>query len=229
MQTIEWLGLTLRLLPEKAIYIEQLSALLVSDVHLGKAETFQAQGIPITNQLNHTILNRLTQVCDRLQPQTLYILGDLFHSRFALVEELLDQWAAFQRAIAADITLIVGNHDRALISSLDQHSIHWVSDAIALQQIIFSHEPQPDAQKLNICGHIHPCVRIGSKLDTLRLPCFFWDKSQNLLILPSFGDFTGSFEMALVPDTVAYVVAEDAVVAFEGQMPLKKGTRKRGV
>ena len=49
----------LRLLDDKALYLPDEEALLVSDVHLGKAETFQSFGIPIPNQMNEENLDRL--------------------------------------------------------------------------------------------------------------------------------------------------------------------------
>ena len=111
MQEITVLGNKLRLLPEKAIYIEDLRSLLVSDVHLGKSETFQSRGIPIPNTLNQVTLDRLQTLCHDLEPETLFILGDLFHSKFALVDEVLDSWSDFLNTSLADVKLIVGNHD----------------------------------------------------------------------------------------------------------------------
>ena len=42
----------------------------------------------------------------------------------------------------------------------------------------------------NICGHIHPVVKIPDGRNTsLRLPCYHL--RENILTLPSFGSFTG--------------------------------------
>jgi metallophosphoesterase superfamily enzyme len=58
----------LQLLPQKAIYVEALEALLVSDVHLGKSETFQQFGVPIPSQVNRATLQRLQALCDQYHP-----------------------------------------------------------------------------------------------------------------------------------------------------------------
>jgi uncharacterized protein len=215
MQQIKILGIQLQLLPDKAIFIEDQEILLVSDIHLGKSETFQKMGIPVTNQVNQSTIARLYKLCQRFQPKTLAILGDLFHSRAALTQTVIEHWQEFLAAVDAEVQLIVGNHDRSLISSLKNLAMVHFEEAIYLDRLVLSHEPTPKPKCLNICGHIHPCVRITTKLDSLRLPCFYLNKATNQLILPSFGEFTGGYEMPLAPKTVAYVIVEDSVISFE--------------
>lgn len=214
MQTLDLAGNQLQLLPDKAIYIENLEILLVSDVHLGKSETFQQFGIPIPNQVNQTTLDRLTRLCQTYQPKQLIILGDLFHSRAALVEEVLGPWQRFIATISAEVLLIVGNHDRRLIPALEALPISYTTEPIQVNSLIFSHEPLAQQAGWTICGHVHPCVRLTSKLDNLRLPCFYLQTSSKLLILPSFGEFTGGFEVSPQAGTTAYVVVENSVIAL---------------
>lgn len=212
---INVLGIPLQLLPEKGIYIEPLKTLLIADVHLGKSETFQSQGIPISNQVNQVTLDRLQKLCDRLQPETLWILGDLFHSKYALVDEVLNRWATFLKSISADVQLVVGNHDRSLVPILNRFSINGFMDAVQIKNLVLSHEPQPKQNCLNICGHIHPCIRIKTRLDNLRLPCFYLELPQNVLMLPSFGEFTGGYDLSLKPNSRAYVVVDNTVIPFK--------------
>ncbi|MBW4474352.1 MAG: ligase-associated DNA damage response endonuclease PdeM [Stenomitos rutilans HA7619-LM2] len=214
MTHLSLLGTELQLLPEKAVYIESLQSLLVADVHLGKSETFQAAGIPISNQVNQDSLDRLQALCLKIQPKTLIILGDLFHSRVSLTQEVNDGWKQFLDTVPIEVKLIIGNHDRALANRLSQLSIHCCTD-LQLDRLLLSHEPCPHPKILNICGHIHPCVRIKTKLDSLRLPCFYLDQSQNLLVLPSFGAFTGGYEVDLKKGAIAYAIAEDTVIPLQ--------------
>jgi DNA ligase-associated metallophosphoesterase len=216
MHPLHLTGSELHLLPEKAIHLITHQSLLVSDVHLGKSETFQALGIPIPNTINQTTLDRLQALCTQYQTDHLWILGDLFHSRYALVDEVIDAWMKFTCSIQADVKLIIGNHDRALISTLQQLSIQCITDAIQLDHLVLSHEPYSSEGCFNICGHIHPCVRISSKADTVRLPCFYLDHVRQQLILPSFGEFTGGADLPLKPNSTAYVVVENAVIPFSG-------------
>lgn len=206
----------LRLLDDKALYLPDEEALLVSDVHLGKAETFQALGIPIPNRLNEENLDRLRSLCQQTQPQKLFILGDLFHSRKSLVPEVLIAWDTFLKEIAAKTVLIVGNHDRRLVSDLPPFAMDCSADAVALGPFLLSHEPEiGHGARLNVCGHIHPVVKLRSRTDSLRLPCFFVEYDQRRLTLPSFGEFTGGYEVTLAGNTCAYVACEGEAIAFD--------------
>jgi len=213
---IRLFGNRLRLLDDRALYLPDEDTLLVSDVHLGKAETFQALGIPISNQMNEENLDRLRSLCQQTKPKKLFILGDLFHSRKSLVPEVLIAWDSFLKEIAAETCLIVGNHDRRLVSELPPFAMDCSVDAVELGSFLLSHEPErARGARLNICGHIHPVVRLRSRTDSLRLPCFFVEKTERRLTLPSFGEFTGGYEVALVENTCAYVACEGEAIAFD--------------
>lgn len=215
---IDLFGYRLRLLDDKALFLPGENALLVSDVHLGKAETFQALGIPISNEMNEENLERLRSLQEQTQAKRLFILGDLFHSRKSLVPEVLIGWDRFLKEIEAETTLIVGNHDRRLVDALPPLPMQCQVEAVRLGPFLLSHEPEMvhDAV-LNVCGHIHPVVKLRSQTDSLRLPCFFVEKDQKRLTLPSFGEFTGGYEVDLVGDCCAYVVCEGEAIAFEAK------------
>ena len=209
-------GHRLQLLDDKALYLPAVEALLVSDVHLGKAETFQSLGIPISNQMNEENLERLRSLCQQLTPKKLLVLGDLFHSEKSLVPEVLVAWDRFLKEITAETTLIVGYHDRRLVAALPPLSLTCHTEAVELGPFLLSHEPEiQHGSVLNVCGHIHPVVRLRSPTDSLRLPCFFLERAQKRLTLPSFGEFTGGFEVELVGNTCAYVVCEGEVIPFD--------------
>jgi DNA ligase-associated metallophosphoesterase len=212
MLELEILGSKLYLLSEKAIYIQDHQILLVADVHLGKSETFQNLGVPIPNQINQTTLDRLQTLCHQLKPKQLIILGDLFHSKYALVNEVLHLWQLFLSNISASVKLLVGNHDRYLIHELNSLPMQYVTHPVQVDSLILSHEPCKQQNYLNLCGHIHPRVRIKTKFDNLRLPCFYLNALRNSLILPSFGEFTGGFEIELEKGAIAYVIANDSII-----------------
>lgn len=206
----------LMLLPEKAVWMPETRRLLLSDLHLGKAETFQRAGIPVANQLNASNLERLQRLCDRHDPAQIFILGDLFHAASGLVEEVIDAWVQTLGSLAGQVWVIVGNHDRALVKQVNSAAFHWVDQAITVDTahgaMVLSHEPIATAAQWNICGHVHPCVVLRSRLDTLRLPCFYVDYREHRLILPSFGEFTGGYELPLTRQTAAYAIADAQVI-----------------
>ncbi|NER83237.1 MAG: ligase-associated DNA damage response endonuclease PdeM [Leptolyngbya sp. SIO1D8] len=225
-------GTQLELLPEKAAFSPELETLFVSDVHLGKSETFQQFGIPIPNQVNDATLQRLKQARDRTGASQVFILGDLFHGPAGLVDEVIDGWLRFLNVTQLEAHLILGNHDRALLDRLSQLSLTCYTQPIQYGAWVLSHEPLPVTagitsdktehltegidNSINICGHVHPCVRLGGKGDRMRLPCFYWEPNFQRLTLPSFGDFTGGYTVSLGrrANATAYVIAENAVIPF---------------
>lgn len=234
MQKITLLQTDLWLLPDRAVYVADLKLLLVSDVHLGKSETFQQAGIPISSQVNHSNLDRLLRLEKQVRPEQIWILGDLFHARNAISEALRQIWQAFVEQIDATVHLILGNHDRPLISLLESFGIHSHTHPVEMGCLVLSHEPSlQEGDRLNLCGHVHPCLRLRNALDDLRLPCFYLDRRQNLLILPSFGEFTGGYEVTPTADTVIYAIADHSIISFEGiprdrQKPAFRRSRNAG-
>ncbi|GAB4472690.1 MAG: ligase-associated DNA damage response endonuclease PdeM [Elainellaceae cyanobacterium] len=206
----------LQLLPEKAVYVPDYDLLLVADVHLGKSEAFQSLGVPIPNHVNQDTLDRLRNLCDRLSPKTLIVLGDLFHSPRGLDDAILQSWVHFTETCGTTVQVILGNHDRAIATILSAYAIPFHTHPVEYPGLVLSHEPADVLDCVNLCGHIHPCLLLKTRLDTLRLPCFFLERHR--LILPSFGSFTGGYEMRLKRGAIAYVVVEGAVVPFSGKM-----------
>ncbi|MEM1254568.1 MAG: ligase-associated DNA damage response endonuclease PdeM [Cyanobacteria bacterium P01_H01_bin.21] len=202
---------------DQAVYVPDYQALLLSDVHLGKAETFQMAGIPIAQQVNGETLERLRSHCNQVNPQKIFVLGDLFHSRQGMVTEIIDAWSELLKTIDAQVTLIVGNHDRAALAPV--FDMQYSTESISLGRLLLSHEPvsQTTIPKghLNICGHIHPVVKLKSAIDSLRLPCFYHEHQSQRLTLPSFGSFTGGYEVALSKGKTAYIVVEDCLMVLD--------------
>ncbi|MGD1856758.1 MAG: ligase-associated DNA damage response endonuclease PdeM [Leptolyngbyaceae cyanobacterium] len=203
------------LLLDRAAYVPAYSALLLSDVHLGKAETFQMAGIPVAQQVNEETLARLRSHCAQVQPQQIFVLGDLFHSRQGMVSEVEAAWSKFLEDADARVTLIVGNHDRAALGPV--FDMDYSTDPIPLGKLLLSHEPETiDTQgHLNICGHIHPVVQLKSAIDSLRLPCFYHEHPSQRLTLPSFGSFTGGHEVFVGKGKTAYITLEGCLMVLD--------------
>ena len=88
---------------------------MVADLHLGKAESFQVQGIPIPSDGDAGTLNTLLALCHHWNPTRLVILGDLIHSRLGLTQHLRDVLRALPDLIDAEVDWIGGNHDRSSV------------------------------------------------------------------------------------------------------------------
>jgi len=183
-----WNGTKLELYASQVLFIPLTKELLISDIHIGKAEYFQLNGIPLTNNEDENNLNRIYQLINQFKPNKLVILGDLFHSRYSLNKNLIYKVEKLFKIFKNKIELIEGNHDKGCQISY----ISYLKEKKSLN-LIFTHEPitKKDNKILNICGHYHPKLILKNKQDRLSFKCFAFDASNNNLYLPSFGDLTG--------------------------------------
>ena len=185
-----WNGTKLELYASQVLFIPSTRELLISDIHIGKAEYFQLNGIPITNNEDENNLNRIYKLINKFEPNKLIILGDLFHSRHSFNKNLIYKVERLFNSYKNKIELIEGNHDKGC----QIRNMPYLKEKKSLN-LIFTHEPikKKDNRTLNICGHYHPKLTLKNYQDKLSFKCFAFDSINNNLYLPSFGDLTGGF------------------------------------
>ncbi|MEX0588912.1 MAG: ligase-associated DNA damage response endonuclease PdeM [Cyanobium sp.] len=208
--SFHWRGEELQLLAGRAVWDPRRHTLLVADLHLGKAETFQAHGIPMPSDGDGATLNALLALAHRWQPKRVLVLGDLIHSRLGLTAELRAKLAALPELLGCPLQLVGGNHERgSWIDGLSQEPSQ------ALGPWWLSHIPEPRPGSLNLCGHLHPVAQVGRGSDRLRLPCFSYCQIQERLALPAFGSLTGGHPCP--QSEHLWLVAEGAIVEWPRQ------------
>ena len=176
---------------ERAIHWPAERTVFVADVHLGKAATFRAGGVPLPRGSTAADLARLTALVERTSATRLVVLGDLLHAKAGRVDALGDAVVAWRsRHAALDVLLVRGNHDARAGDPPAHWGIRCVDEPFALPPFIGCHMTSPPPSGYALCGHLHPGVRIhGAAGDTARLPCFVLGMRR--AILPAFGRFTG--------------------------------------
>ena len=211
--TWHWQGHSLELLGARAVWEPAERVLLVADLHLGKAETFQAHGIPLPSDGDLETLNALIDLAQHWRAAQVIVLGDLVHSRLGLTATLQAKLAALPELLGCPLRLIGGNHDRgSTLPGLRQEPPQ------ALGPWWLSHEPDPQPARLNLCGHLHPVAQVGQGNNRLRLPCFSLNEGLQRLALPAFGRLTGGHLSA--QGEKLWLVADGAVVAWnQHQLP----------
>ena len=185
-----WMGTKLELHSSQVLFVPSTKELLLSDIHIGKAEYFQLNGIPLTNKEDESNLNRIYKLAKEFSPKKIVILGDLFHSRYSLNKNLIDKVEKLFGDLYTEIELIEGNHDKGCYI----RNINYLKEKKSLN-LIYTHQPIKSNKKLilNICGHYHPKLILKNQQDKISLKCFALDRVNNSLYLPSFGDLTGGY------------------------------------
>lgn len=206
-QRIQIQGQNFILHPSGAMFWQEKSILVISDVHLGKVSHFRKFGAAVPQGAIYRNFELLDEVVHFFNPLCIYFLGDLFHSY------LNTEWRYFEAWVSKTQTqmiLINGNHD--IVSPVKYETLHiQVLDELILGKFLFTHHPEERNGLFNFCGHIHPAIRIrGSGKQSLRLPCFF--KKQYQMILPAFGEFTGAHTLKPEKQDVVYALADGTVI-----------------
>lgn len=197
-----------QLLPEHAILWKNTDTLMVSDLHIGKGGHFRKNGVAMPVEVNLENLWKLSGLLMDHKPNRLLLLGDLFHSSFN------KEWSQFADMLAnfpsLEIILVRGNHDVLPEHHFTKAGI-VVVDELEEGPFIFSHEPLEKWDGYNLCGHVHPAVRLkGGGRQQLRVPCFYFGEKQGML--PSFGYFTGSHVIRPKKKDQVFVSAEGLVL-----------------
>jgi DNA ligase-associated metallophosphoesterase len=179
----------------RVAYSPVLKALFVADVHLGKAATFRSLGVPVPAGTTQENLDRLSLAIADHQPHAIYFLGDLLHAKAAHNKDLLEKLHAWRLQHAdIDMTLIRGNHDSKAGDPPATLNITVVEEPFVLGGFALCHHPHTVPGALVLAGHEHPVVVLNGKgRSRARLPCFYLKSDQ--LILPSFGAFTGGYQV----------------------------------
>ncbi len=201
------------LLPDRALYRPSAKMLVVADPHFGKGQLFRERGIPVPKGTTADDLHRLSCLIDRLRPDALLFLGDLFHGRVDTPGPLvrrIDRWRG--RHAALRILLATGNHDRGTGGLAAAFRLDGTAEAHADGPFSFTHQPAPDPPGYNIAGHLHPAVVLKGK-GRLRetLACFRIGPRSALL--PAFGVFTGTQIIPPRRGDRIFVIAGDEVLA----------------
>ena len=199
------------LLTDKAIFWPGERALLIADIHFGKAAAYRRLGQPVPQGTTQANLQRLDALLAQHPSRRLIFLGDFLHapeSRTPATHAKLLAWR--QRHPQLQITLIRGNHDRRAGDPPVELEIEVLPEPLLLGPFALRHEPDPHPSHHVLAGHLHPAFRLqGRGRQSLRLPSFCI--GERVSLLPAFGSFTGMMEIDAANWQRLYVVGEGSV------------------
>lgn len=223
---IEIDGLALECLAARALWWPEERTLFVADVHLGKAESFRALGVPVpAGPAGPTAatLSRLDRLLGLRPARHLVVLGDLLHARAAQSDAVMQPLAAWRaRHASLQIRLLRGNHDGHAGDPPSHLGIEIVAEPARLGAFCLQHAPrhdwarvqaqdQPQTQAsrgIALSGHLHPVIQLAGRAgQRARLPCFCLAEDE--IVLPAFGAFTGGAPIQRLPGRRYVAIAED--------------------
>ncbi|MCX2542184.1 ligase-associated DNA damage response endonuclease PdeM [Pseudomonas sp. COW5] len=204
-------GEELWLLPEKALYWPAQQALLIADVHFGKAAAYRRLGQPVPQGTTASNIAVIEELLARLPCRQLIFLGDFLHgpgSHATGTLQALAQWRA--RHADLPITLIRGNHDKRAGDPPQALNIRVVPEPLLLGPFALQHEPDPHPEQHVLAGHVHPVYRLNGKgRQRLRLACF--SLGERISLLPAFGAFTGGYPVEKEDSCRIFVIGDNEI------------------
>lgn len=84
-----------------------------------------------------------------------------------------------------------------------------------MDEFLFVHDPNDSFESVPnrtvVAGHIHPGISIkGKGRQSLRFPCFLF--SDERILLPAFGEFTGLFTIKPEEAEQVYAIVDGSIV-----------------
>jgi DNA ligase-associated metallophosphoesterase len=187
-ETVSVAGVTFAADISGALFWEEQSLLVVSDLHLEKGSSFAQGGVLLPPFDTAATLARLSAVIARHDPRTVISLGDSFHDREAH-ERVSPANRETLTALQArrDWIWISGNHDPAVPRDFGG----VVAEEVEIGPIVFRHEPTGATGE--IAGHLHPKARVSTRGRSVERRCFASDGAR--AIMPAFGSYTGGLSI----------------------------------
>ncbi len=206
-------GEAIALLAERALWWEKEKTLIVADIHWGKSAHFRKHGIAIPLQTQTNDEMRLANLLRGKKAERLVIAGDLFHSKTNMQVDFFSHFRNHHQSLHID--LVIGNHDILNEEQYNSFDLAHHKDCFTMLPFCIAHD-KIDSEHFVIHGHIHPALRIKSKgynQPTLKLCCFAQDDER--MILPAFGQFTGTCVLDETNYKHLYLVAESEVIQWK--------------
>lgn len=185
-EEIDILGEKLVLTNQRVIFWESESALILSDLHVGKTAHFRKNGIAIPKDILEKDLARLEFLINGFPAKKVIVNGDLLH---AGDNSDVDDFCKWKNSVNAEFHLVQGNHDRISKKLSEKLCLNSVEEILEIEDFCFVHEFDESIEKFQITGHIHPGIMLRTPIKNIKLPCFAVSERQ--LLMPAFSEFTG--------------------------------------
>lgn len=160
----------------------------------------------IPDQIGREDLKNLQSLLDEWKPQEVLFLGDVFHSSSNQEWSWLQSFCESNPEVSWKLTL--GNHD--ILPHHHYSDLGWETCSVATYgKLNFCHEPNARLG-FAVVGHLHPGYTLrGRGKQSVTLPCFHL--TSKMLMMPSFGFFTGFVPQKMTKKDAVYAIAEGQI------------------
>ncbi len=193
--------------PYLAIYIKDIEAIAIADLHLGYEGIMAEKGVFIPKTQFKKELATLQKIFKRKKAKRIIINGDIKHEfsetsyhEFREVRDLLE----FLKKKCEEVMLVKGNHDN-YINSLANRLGVAVYDELEIGDYHFSHghrTPEKSKAKCLIIAHEHPAIALYDEVGGReKINCLLYgsDRNKKIVVLPAFSTLAMGSDVNIVP------------------------------
>jgi hypothetical protein len=196
--------------PHPAVYLHELDAIVVADLHLGYEGIMAERGVFIPKVQFEQEMWILESILEKQKAEKVIVCGDVKHEfsetsyhEFIEVTRLFEFLCKHFR----EVIVLRGNHDNYLIRVTERHGAK-LRDELELGRFYFFHgHGMPsalDGSKASfiVMAHEHPAIALFDDVGTKeKMNCFLYGNVQgrNLLVLPALSTLAAGSEINVIP------------------------------
>ena len=217
MKTLNFCNHGLQICKEGVLFWLEKEIAIVSDLHLEKGSSYASSGQYIPPYDSEETLLKLLDILNNYRVKKVILLGDTFHDKDAFLRMTSKVRFLFEDFTKKyEVIFILGNHENKIkIEGIKFHQEYIVEDIHFLHEAIQKNINQ-------ISGHFHPVASIKVSSKKITSKCLI--HSNNHIILPSFGEFTGGLN---INDPVLKpFISEDYNIYFSTKKSIYKFSNK---
>lgn len=197
--------------PYPAIYIPEIDAIVIADLHLGYEGIMAEQGMFIPKVQFKKEMQMLEKIIEKQKATRIIINGDLKHEfsetsyhEFREVSDLLE----FLEKKFKEVFVIKGNHDNFIARVTKRFKVK-LCDELELGNFCFLHGHRVPKKfkkaKHVIIAHEHPAIALFDEIGAKeKINCFLLGemmRGRKIVVLPAFSPLAYGSEVNVIPSS----------------------------
>ncbi|MBS7288397.1 MAG: metallophosphoesterase [Candidatus Freyarchaeota archaeon] len=171
--------------------IEEVSVLIIADLHLGYEDVLREEGLFVASQYPK-MKEMILEMINEHSPDVLVVNGDFKHE---FGEASLQEWVEVRDLIETllkervRLVFVRGNHDNFIVTLMKRYGLPLESE-VKIEDYLFLHGHRPPSQTAEkiVIGHEHPSILLRDEFGTkFRYKAFLMGSyaGRELAVLPS--------------------------------------------
>jgi len=196
--------------PYPAVYIKELSTIVIADLHLGYEGIMAEKGVFLPKVQFRKEMEMMKGVLQRKKADRIVLNGDVKHefseTSYHEFREVAD-FLSFLRENFDEVVAVKGNHDNYLARLTGKLGVRLCTE-LQLDDLLVLHghlmpAKLPAATSCLVMAHEHPSIALYDEIGVKeKLSCFLYGEmldGRGILVLPPFSYFAQGYDLNIIP------------------------------